>query len=315
MKTHCLPLWIAAVLVLCAGCQTDDYARRIIAPETTGGRTWMSVAGSGDQLVQQKRIDMCRRIPAPDKTEIDVWVLKAQGTSRGTVVILHGLGESKGMHPYFGAAQRLQQRGYDVVLADLRAHGRSDGKYVTYGAMEKNDVKAVVDALLKEGAVDERIYVFGATLGGTVAIQYAAIDPRCRGVLALTPYKGIAGARVWMPVWMNDQDFQKVLTRAGEIGEFNPAEASCVEAARKLKCPLVLVHGLIDLVVPFENSQAIFDAANEPKKLLAVTPGLERAALLTFFEDWIAEKMDLLVQGKILQMATTGAATTEPAKP
>lgn len=316
MKSHLLPLGLASVLVLCAGCATDDYARKIIEYNTTAGRVLQDLAGSGVQLIQQKQIDAQRRIPAPDKAEMDVYVIKAKPDpsgqrkgALGTMVILHGLTGSKWEFPYFGAGQVLSKKGYDVVLMDLRSHGRSGGKYVTYGAMEKNDVKAVIDSLLKEGMINDSIYVFGATLGGAVAIQYAAIDPRCKGVLAMTPYKDMASiARRWMPMTMSDEDFQKVMTRAGEIAAFNPAEASSVEAAKKLHCPLLLVHGVIDLSVPFDHSQAIYDAATGTKKLLAVTPGPEQVGLAIILEDWIANNMDMIAHGKIQE------ATTQPVK-
>jgi pimeloyl-ACP methyl ester carboxylesterase len=324
MKTRACLFCSALALALLAGCQTDDYAHRILEINTGQGKVAQDLAGTAEQMLRSKKIDAHRRVPAPDKAEMDVYVIKARdsagqrltGAGAATMLLLHGLRESKASHPYPDAADLLVRKGYDVVLIDLRVHGRSGGKYVTYGAIERHDVKAVMDALLKEGLVSDKIYVFGTTLGGSVAIQYAAIDPRCRGVMALTPFNDLPFAARWdRPLLtMSDADWDKVLRRAAEIGSFRLEDTSSAEAARKVHVPLVIVHGLIDLVVPFDNSQAIYDAANEPKKVLVVTPGPERLGLILLFQYWIVDKMDMLAKGKF-QQVTTEPASRPSARP
>jgi len=286
------------------GCGADYAARQIIEHNTNPGRVFQDMTGTADQLIKAGAIDLHRRIKSADGVEIDVWVIKARKPAGGegapgglgTVVILHGLTESKASFPYFGAAKRLANKGYDVVLPDLRAHGRSGGKYVTFGAKEKYDVKTVMDALLREGAVREPICVFGVTLGAATAIQYAAIDPRCKKVFAMTPYKDVRSLARRRLLMLSDKDFQAALKKAGTMAKFDPDEASSVAAAGKLKVPLLLVHGMLDVSVPTENSDAIFAAAGGPKKLIAVTPGPEQIALVAVMEDWIAEKVDALVK-------------------
>lgn len=289
--------------ILIGGCGADYNALQIIQQNTDAGKILQNIAGTGEQLVAAGRIDLHRSYQMPDKVTIDVWVLLAKGgakaknlpdgrspQARGTVVVLHGLTESKALFPYFGVAERLRTRGYDVVLLDLRAHGRSGGKYITYGAIEKTDVKTVVDKLIAEGEIHQPIYAFGATLGGATAIQYAGIDPRCKGVMAMTPYKDARSiARSRLPLLRSD-DFDAALQRASQLAKFDPDEASSVKVARELtNTPLLLVHGILDLTVPSEHSQAIFDAAAGPKKLI-LKPILDFALI----EDWIAEKIDSL---------------------
>ncbi len=285
------------LIALCAGCgSVEDNARQIIEYNTDRGKVAQSILGTGEHLVSAGSIDLHRRYKAPDGVQIDVWVLKAEQveegkSSRGTIVILHGLTESKANFPYFKAGKVLARKGYDVVLPDLRAHGRSGGRYVTYGAKEKHDVKAVVDGLLGEGEIAEPIYVFGASLGATTAIQYAAIDPRCKGVMAMTAYKDARSiARGRLP-FVSAEDFKAAMEKAGQMAKFDPDEASSVKAAAKLtNTPLLLVHGILDLTVPGEHGEAIFKAAGGPKKLI-LKPIFEFAVI----EDWIADQMDSLV--------------------
>jgi hypothetical protein len=194
-----------------------------------------------------------------------------------------------------------------VVLPDLRSHGHSTGDYTTWGAKEKGDLKLIMDRLLAEKAVNENVYVFGIGLGACVGIQYAAIDPRCRGVLGVAPHSDFRSyARLQFgPFILNDADFQKVIEACAKTGDFNPDEASAVLAAKNVHCPLLLVHGMLDLSVPLNHSEAIFAAANEPKKLTVMSMELIIAGMLT--EDWIADRVD-----KFIKEGLEAAARTQP---
>jgi len=304
--TSAIPAIVLVAAALCAGCGADQHARLVLEPDATQGRIEENLKGTADQLVRFDRIDDHRVIPIDDETQIDVWVIKADPAAtttapsgpKGTVIILHGLGESKASFPYFGAAKVLARKGYDVVLPDLRAHGRSGGKYVTYGAKEKHDVKAVMDALLVDGTVSQPLYACGATLGGATAIQYAAIDPRCKAVLAITPYQdfqAIARHKL-LPLGVTGEKLAAAIEKAEELGDFQAADASTTDAAASLTVPLLLVHGMIDLRVPAEQSKAIYQAAAGPKELRLVTPGPEQVAMFTIMEDWLADNMDALIQ-------------------
>jgi len=298
MRRTAIGLLLVAMGV-CVGCERDFYARQIVEHNTNSGRLLLSLTGTAKQLLKRKRIDAHRVVTVADGTKIDVWVLKAKrdrGSVRGTALLLHGLTESKAK--YLRAGEQLAKKGYDVVLPDLRAHGRSGGKYVTYGALEKLDVKAVMDELIGSGAVHKDVYVFGVTLGAATAIQYAALDARVQGVLALTAYKdapSIARRMIALVApTMSEQDFEDVLARAGEIAQFDPQKTSTEIAAVTVVCPILLVHGMLDVSVPLEHSQAIYDAARGPRKLLAVTPGPEQVALAIILDRWIPEKLDAL---------------------
>ena len=63
---------------------------------------------------------------------------------------------------------------------------------------------------------------------------------------------------------------EAVLARAGELGQFDPAEASPLRAVRDVDVPIVFVHGREDRRVPPAHSEALHEAAHHPKKLLLI---------------------------------------------
>jgi len=315
MKRIVLIVLVGGIFAACLGCKPDYYAHRLIEPDTRYGKLALDVRDPGEKLVEKKKIDLARVFEMPDKVKIDVWAIYAKPPKdlkdpktfkpHGTVVLIHGLCDSKAS--YLSLGQRLANMGYDVVLPDLRCHGNSTGKYITYGAKEKEDIKAVVDQLMSEKLLHTPIYAFGMSMGAAVAIQYAAIEPRCRGVMAMAPFKDartITRRNIAMlaPL-MSNSDFEAILARAGKIADFNPNDASPVNAVKNLHAPILLVHGLLDTTVPVDHSQAIYAAASEPKQIIIVPWG-GHATLLLAREAWIAEQINFIATTGLKKKAT-----------
>lgn len=302
----CSVLWACAL----AGCTVDQYARMLIKQDTSYGKVNEAIVGSSDQLVQRKTISAARRYTMPDGVEIDLWVLnpKPETKPRGTVLVLHGLCDSK--VTYLRLGRMLADKGFDVVLPDLRAHGRSTGQYVTYGALEKNDQAQVIDALLKEKAIHEPVYAFGADLGGSVAILYAAMDPRVQGVMTVAASRDMRSmCRRFFNrnvILLDQKEFDKVIARAGQMGGFDPAEASALDAIGKVRCPVLLVHGKLDLLVPYSDSEVLYTAAGSPKEL-EIIAYLDHFGVIFAREANIVKGIEDVVSGRL-------SATTQPAE-
>ncbi len=291
MKQLLLAAGLTALLTAGIGCTNETNAKALVTPD----RAAYFLVGSGEELLKEGKIDHWEAVTSFDGTKIDTWFKRAKVTPSqleplGTVVLIHDMGKNKSSYPLPDLTNELVEKGYNVILSDLRAQGRSEGKYVTYGAKEKQDIKAVVDAMAAAKLISGPIYVFGEGLGGAVAIQYAAIDPRVKGVMAVTPYKDFRSAsRCWypFPIVSND-DFEKIVKIATSMADFNEADTSSVDAAAKLTCPLLIIHGLLNLSMPYEQSEAIKAATGGPCKLEAIDT--------TFVPGSISERIDDLAK-------------------
>ena len=280
----------------------DFWARRLINHGTLNGKLRQWWMGSVDKLVADGKITSHHRIIAPDGTELDVWVINGKSTpdqqhpdenptDKGTVLLLHGLLDSKAR--FFTMARELSKRGYNCVLLDHRAHGRSGGKYITFGAKEKLDAKHVMDTLLTDGNIREPFYVFGQSMGAATSILYSVIDPRCKATMAVSPYKNIRSvAKRFVPL-MSERKYDVILARAGEIGDFDPAEANTMTAIKDLTNPLLIVHGRLDNIVPYSHGKALYSAAECPKEFIEFIPH-GHVSLLFGRNEWFAIKADEL---------------------
>ena len=111
-----------------------------------------------------------------DGVHIAGWYIPApEGDAHGaTVVIVHGHGNSKS--DMLSYARVVHDR-YNVVLFDLRNHGRSSGTETTLGVREQGDVRAILDWLEREKRPDG-VALFGISMGGSTAANVADDDPR-----------------------------------------------------------------------------------------------------------------------------------------
>jgi pimeloyl-ACP methyl ester carboxylesterase len=294
-----------------AGCSYRQEACLLIQPDTQWGRVNQCVAGSPETLVGRKIVTAVRRTDVAEEAAIDAWVIAGPTDKphRGAVVVLHGLCDSK--ITYLRMAGALASKGYDVVLLDLRAHGRSTGNYFTYGWLERNDVKAAVDRLLKDGLISGPLYVMGVEVGGLVGLQYAALDDRVAGVIAVgTPKDFNSVAKRMFPA-VSPAELEKIVAASGRMGGFDPVEVSGVAAVAKYKGPVLFYHGVLDLAVPYADSMAMASAAAGPHRLVPMavvnqlgTSFLSDAAVL--------EALDRLRSGQ-LGAESTSQPTSQPA--
>ncbi|OIJ64611.1 alpha/beta fold hydrolase [Streptomyces mangrovisoli] len=103
-------------------------------------------------------------------------------TPLGTVVLVHGLLTDSLASYYFTVAPAFAAAGLDVVMYDLRGHGRSDRPRSGYTL---DDTIDDLEALLARLGVTGPVHLVGNSYGGTVAFGFAARRPQRAATLTL----------------------------------------------------------------------------------------------------------------------------------
>ena len=108
-----------------------------------------------------------------------------------TLVIIHGTSEHGGR--YLHVANEAVARGWDVVIPDLRGHGRSDGIPVHVGRFER--YLQDLDTIWQYFELNpERTAILGHSFGGLVSIRFAETRPT--RLAALVPMSPLLRLRV-----------------------------------------------------------------------------------------------------------------------
>jgi pimeloyl-ACP methyl ester carboxylesterase len=189
-----------------------------------------------------------------------------------TIVILHGyMMYKETMVPW---ASELAQAGYRVVLVDLRGHGQSTGDQVTYGKYETKDLSQMLDYLKAQGLCDEKIGVLGLSYGATVALAWAAADPRVQAVVAIAPYNHPEEAAVRLAkelkIPISPKALREALALAAQRLDLKWADWSGEVAMRKLKEPVLLISGGHDRICLPADIETLRKAAPAGTKVVAI---------------------------------------------
>jgi alpha-beta hydrolase superfamily lysophospholipase len=209
---------------------------------------------------------------------LSAWRCPAAET-RGTLVYLHGIADNRAAAA--GLVGRYRTRGLDVIAYDSRGHGNSTGEICTYGHFEKADLRRVIDT-----AARPPILLVGASLGGAVALQAAADDPRIAAVVAIDVFSDLRTvARERAPFVLTDRLIDDAFAIAGARGGFRIADIDVAAAARRVRQPVLLIHGADDRETRPDHSQRVYAALAGPRELLLV-PGAGHNQALSSADVW-----------------------------
>lgn len=237
-----------------------------------------------DQMLQQigaTREDFV--VTAPDGISLRGWKIRAPAPNGDWVLLFHGLGDNRaGMGAF---AEFLLRAGYGTVMMDSRAQGESGGSVATYGWLERRDTSAIVNAL-KSAEKPRRVFALGVSMGASIALQSAAIEPQIDAVVAEDPFADMrevtydyTGLHRWP--WLGKTLFRpasiEALHRAAQAGQFNPDEVSPKAAVAERPFPVLLICGTADHTIPCRHAEAIYRAARGRKELWVVA-GAEHAS-------------------------------------
>lgn len=210
------------------------------------------------------------------------------------VLLLPGLDSTK--EEFFSWENVFLKRG----LATFSLDGPGQGE-CGYNSHIRPDYEAAVstalDTLTRRGDIDaDRIGLAGVSLGGYYAPRAAAFEPRVKAAV------GNCGPWNFAECW----SILPSLTRAAfqhHSGAKNQEEAkakanllSLDGAAQKIKQPLLIIHGKLDRLIPWEQAHKIVNAVGSNAELAMFENGNHVCNNIPFVyrpltADWLKEKL------------------------
>ena len=177
----------------------------------------------------------------------DVWIVSDDGLQlhgkyyagrpgAPVQIMMHGY-KSGAERDFCGGAQIAVQGGYHVLLVDQRAHGKTEGKCLTFGVLERYDCRAWVNYAVERFGADTKILLYGVSMGAATVLMAGGLDlPRnVVGIVADCGYSAPSAIlksvirSAHLPVFP-----VYALLRLGcrLFGGFDPEEASAAAANR-----------------------------------------------------------------------------------
>ena len=266
MRRVALRTAAAALLVAAAafGWKTRDEAHKLVTNERAT-RKVATVTPADRQLPFESAT-----VTTADGFRLLGWFVPAV-QPRATVMLVHGYKDHRGS--LLGVAEILHRHGYSALLLSLRGHDENDGDLISFGLREMADLDAWRAYLLGRPDVDaSRMALFGASMGGTIGLGYAAGHQDIRAVItdgafSSVPDTAATSIRFFtgLPAFPFAPAIIFWMERAigGDSGDLDATKWIPKIAPR----PILLLQGGADTVVSAESGRKLFDVAGEPKEL------------------------------------------------
>ena len=180
------------------------------------------------------------------------------GFTESTWLLFHGNGGNIG-HRVTELALLHQRLGINLLIFDYQGYGKSEGtpsERATY-----QDARAALSYVIERAQQQspelanlgaDKIVYFGHSLGSAIAVELAAAHPPLGLVLA--------------SAFASVSDMSRLVFPLLPTGWLVRNKYNSLAHISKVRCPLLVLHGERDDMVPISQAKKLFDAANPPKR-------------------------------------------------
>lgn len=192
-------------------------------------------------------------------------------------IMFHGY-KSGAERDFCGGLQVAVRGGFNVLLVDQRAHGKSEGKCLTFGVKEHHDCLAWIDYAIERFGRDTKIFLYGMSMGAATVLMASGLELP-GNVVGIVADCGYTSPEAIIKKVLREQHCPifpvYYLTRLGGMlfGGFDLESASAVDALTRCKTPVLFIHGGDDRFVPCEMGRENYDRCAAGNKRLLIVPG------------------------------------------
>lgn len=211
-------------------------------------------------------------IKAEDNVELcgDIY-LNEKKKKKTVAIIIHGYGCSR--KSVIGIASAYYNDfGYSVLLPDLRAHGDSGGKYIGFGWCDSDDILCWIQYLEQMLGDNIKVILHGVSMGGATALLTAAKKAKNINAIvsdcSFSSIKDIITLRLKEDFNLPKFPFIYLIDlMVKHRCNYSIRDGNVKEEVKKIKCPVLYIHGQNDDFIPVENVYALYENTNSLKKI------------------------------------------------
>ena len=209
------------------------------------------------------------------------------------------------MNDYICLSGYYLKHGYSMLLVDERAHGQSEGEYIGFGCLDRNDAMGWLDWVLEECGEDVQILLHGTSMGGSTVLMASGLElpPQVKGIVsdcAFTSPKDVfthvLHTMYHLPAFPMIQIADRVNKKKAGYGL---DECNAAREVQKATVPILFIHGDADTFVPCRMCKEIYENCALPKQMLIVS-GAAHAE--SYYKDTVAyeQALDSFTGGMII---------------
>ncbi len=212
--------------------------------------------------------------PSRDGLPLRGWWLEADSSSP-VIILVHGAGgnRAKPADTMLNIASNYLANNFNVLMFDLRAHGKSAGVTLTAGLYERNDLEGAIDFVRSRG-IHSKIGVLGFSMGAATSIVTSA---ECKDISAVVADCSFASVQGVLTSQLAQRDLPTFLMPvllyiAKALIGIDFGAAQPVEAVKSIQVPLLLIQSGRDDLIPSQDAFQLLAASSSPESRLWVVP-------------------------------------------
>ena len=187
------------------------------------------------------------KINTQDGIELLSWYHNKNLNSYKTILFLHGNAGS--LENRIHKINHFKEMNVNFLLISWRGFSGNKGKPTEKGLYE--DAKSAVAWLKSKGVNENNIIIYGESLGTGVATEIAQ-NKNFAGIILESPFTSMVDAG------KNKYPYLPVRLLLKDKYESN-------KKIKNIKSPILIMHGKVDNLVPFDMGKKMYELANEPK--------------------------------------------------
>ena len=186
-------------------------------------------------------------IPSSEGKKLKAWLHEKDFKQKKTLVFFHG--NAGDLRNRIYKLNLIKNFDINFLIVAYRGFSGNKGSPTEDGLYQ--DARDTLDWLNKQGIMDEKIIIYGESLGTGVSVEVAQ-NKKFAGMILESPFTSMVDAGkhyyFYLPVSLLLKDRYESLNKL-----------------KNVKIPILVMHGEKDRIVPFHMGKKIFEEANKPK--------------------------------------------------
>lgn len=191
------------------------------------------------------------------------------------VICFHGY-TGEGLSNHVAIADYFLKHGYAMLMPDARAHGESEGEYIGFGCLDRQDALGWINWLIQEMGQDVKIMLHGTSMGGATVLMTSGLElpANVKGIVSdcgfTSPkevFTHVLNHMYHLPAFPAIQGADLLNKK---LAGYGMDECNAKYEVEKAKVPILFIHGSADTFVPCSMCNELYDHCCSPKRKLII---------------------------------------------